>query len=73
MRRLAVLPAVQLHREPAFVAVEVQNEPADDMLTAEFEAIELLSAQPLPKGPLRVGRVSPQATGAPAGSTSPSP
>ena len=64
LRCLRMLPAVEFHREPTFVAVEVQNEPPDDVLAAELETVQLLSAQPPPKRPFRVGRASPQAPGA---------
>src|SRR3954453_1533360 len=55
--------AIDLDDEFACVAVEVSNEAVDDLLAAELEAMEAISAQVLPEALFGLGHALPQPRG----------
>lgn len=55
-----MLVAIQFNRQLRFVAIEVEDEVADDVLSPELRAIELAVAQQPPHRFLGIGLVAPK-------------
>src|SRR5215471_5729454 len=59
-----MLPAIQLNGEPQSRTIEIQNEVAGGMLSAEARAVDLRASQFLPEAALGSGRIDAKLAGA---------
>src|SRR5262249_33589944 len=59
-----MLPAIQLNGEPQSRTIEIQNEVAGGMPSAEARAVDLRASQFLPKAALGSGRIDAKLAGA---------